>query len=106
MSAQINQGMGSCCCAPTKDRPRMLTFPDGGKVGVTGLDGIFNDAYKEGKMPNFFVAEELVNRLSKKNYIPDSQLSQYAAVLFKEYQQFVEEMGQKKSRTVIIDKGK
>ncbi|MCX5811280.1 MAG: hypothetical protein NT178_01865 [Proteobacteria bacterium] len=105
MSAQINQGMGPCC-APSTDRPRMLTFPDGGKVGVTGLDRIFNDAYREGKRPDKIVAKELVNRLSENNYIPSGAWSKYAAVVFKEYQKYFEEMEHKKSETKNINEEK
>ncbi|MCX5803881.1 MAG: hypothetical protein NTU69_10200 [Proteobacteria bacterium] len=89
MSAQINQGSGPCC-APVTEGYRLLTFPDGSQAGVIGLDSIFDDAYREGKKPEPSVANELVDRLSEKNYIPSSQRSQYEAVVLKEYQKFFE----------------
>jgi hypothetical protein len=95
MSAQINQGMRPCCAPVTKGY-RLLTFPDGSQAGVIGLDIIFDDAYREGKRPEPSVANELVNRLSEKNYIPSSQRSQYEAVVLEEYQKFFEAKEKKK----------
>jgi len=81
--------MGQCCAPPTKGY-RSLTFPDGSQAGTMGLDEIFDDAYRQGKIPDPSVAAGLVDRLSEKNYIPPGQFSEYIEVVLKEYQQFFE----------------
>jgi hypothetical protein len=94
MSANIDQGTVPCCVSSIKGY-RLLAFPDGSRVGVTGLDVIFDDAYREGKLPEPLVARELVNRLSKNNYIVSSQLSYYEVAVLKEYRKFFEERERK-----------
>jgi hypothetical protein len=94
VSANIDQGTVPCCVSSIKGY-RLLTFPDGSRVGVTGLDMIFDDAFKEGKMPNPLVAKELVDRLSKNNYIASNQLSYYEVAILKEYRKFFEERERK-----------
>ncbi len=88
MSAQINQGMGQCCAQPAKGY-RLLSFPDGSQVGVIGLDELFDNAYQEGKLPNLSVAQDLVSKLSKKNYIPSSLTAEYSEVVLIEYRKYV-----------------
>jgi hypothetical protein len=89
MSAQINQGFGQCCIPPTKGY-RLLTFPDGSQAGVMGLDEVFDEACREGKMPGPSVAAGFVDRLSEKNYIAPDQVSAYEEVVLKEYRKFFE----------------
>ncbi|MDD5206651.1 MAG: hypothetical protein PHS17_14595 [Desulfobacterales bacterium] len=87
MSIPIIQG-GSCCAPAPKDI-RLLFFPDGCQIGVKGLDTIFEEAYREGKSADQSLANEMVARLSKNNYIPDSAWPEYEEAVFKEYQRFV-----------------
>jgi hypothetical protein len=94
MSANINQGTIPCCVSSIKSY-RLLAFPDGSQIGVIGLDDIFDNAYKEGKTPETLVAEELVDRLSKNNYIASNQFLHYEAVVLKEYRKFFEEKERK-----------
>ncbi len=68
----------------------MLSFPDGCQVGVNGLDRIFDEAYQEGKRPDHSIADELVNRLSKNNYIPSAAWAEYEDVVLREYRKFFE----------------
>jgi hypothetical protein len=89
MSRQTDKGMGSCC-APEIKGNRYLIFPDGCRIGVRGLDGIFDDAYRERKKPDRSVANELVLRLSENNYIPLVAWSEYEEVVLKEYRRFHE----------------
>jgi len=89
MSAHINQSIAPCCRPPARGY-RLLAFPDGSQAGVMGLDRIFDDAYREGKVPDPSVANELVNRLSENNYIALLRWSQYEAVILEEYQRFFE----------------
>ncbi len=89
MSAQFNQGIGQCCIPPTRGY-RLLTFPDGSQAGVMGLGEIFEEAHREGKMPDPSVAAGLVARLSEKNYIAPDQLSAYEELVLAEYRKFFE----------------
>jgi hypothetical protein len=68
----------------------MLSFPDGTKIRVIGLDEILADLYSEGRLPNKETAEEIVDRLEKgNNYIPADARREYKSVLFKEYRDYV-----------------
>jgi hypothetical protein len=68
----------------------MLSFPDGTKIRVIGLDEILADLYSEGRLPNKKTAEEILDRLEKhNNYIPASGRREYKSVLFKEYRVYV-----------------
>jgi hypothetical protein len=97
MSANINQGTVPCCVSSIKGY-RLLAFPDGSQVGLMGLDEIFNDACKEGKMPEPPVARELVGQLSKNNYIAPDRLPYYETVVLKEYRKFLEEKERKHNK--------
>ncbi len=97
MSSQINQGIGQCCIPPTKGY-RLLVFPDGSQAGVMGLEEIFEEAYRAGKAPDPSIAPGFVDRLSEKNYVPPGQESEYAEVVLKEYQKFVEVREKEKAR--------
>jgi hypothetical protein len=80
---------GSSCCAPAAKGIRMLVFPDGSQVGVNGLAALFEEACRKGRTPDSSLAAEMVARLSKHNYIPDSAWSEYEEAVLKEYQKFV-----------------
>jgi len=68
----------------------MLSFPDGTKIRVIGLDEILADLYSEGRLPNKETAEETLDRLEKNNnYIPPSARREYKSVLLKEYRDYV-----------------
>ena len=47
--------------------------------------------YSEGRQANQEIAEEIINRLEKKNYIPSSYLTrkEYAYILLQEYREYV-----------------
>ena len=60
----------TCCGGSLITSLRMITLSDGSRVGVTGLDEIFQDLYQSKKEPDADTAPEIVNRLQKKNYIP------------------------------------
>lgn len=47
------------------------------------------EVYSEGRQPNQETAEEILNRLEKKNYIPPSARREYKSVLLKEYRDYV-----------------
>lgn len=87
MSMHTNRRGTGCCGSPTP-RIRMLTFPDGSQIGVTGLDDIFEDVYGERKAPDTETATEIVDRLSVKNYIAPTARKRYEDLLLKEYRKF------------------
>lgn len=90
MSSQIDLGMCCPCNAPGIEAYRLLTFPDGIQVRVRGLDEIFEEAYREGKTPHWSLMSEMVDRLSRQNYIPSSARFEYEEALLKEYRLFFE----------------
>ncbi len=70
----------------------MLSFPDGTKVRVIGLDEILAELCSEGRQPTKEIAEEIINRLeAKKNFIPSSVHArrEYSYVLLEEYRKYV-----------------
>jgi hypothetical protein len=68
----------------------MLSFPDGTKIRVIGLDEILADLCSERRPPNRETAEEILNRLEKNNnYIPASARWEYKSVLLKEYRDYI-----------------
>jgi hypothetical protein len=72
----------------------MLSFPDGVKVRVNGLDETMADLYSEGRPANKETAEEIIIRLeTAKNYIPSSDRTrmEFAYILLKEYQEYVKD---------------
>lgn len=85
-----NKYQGMYCCTVPMDGVRMLTFPDGTKSGVVGLDEIFVDMYREGRVATSETAEEIVERLSIKNYIVPSVRPKYAILLLEEYGKYVQ----------------
>jgi hypothetical protein len=77
----------------------MLSFPDGTRVRVNGLNEIMADLYSEGRPANKETAEKIINKLeSAKNYIPSSALTrrEFAFILLKEYQEYIKGRTDKK----------
>ena len=71
----------------------MLKFPDDTRIRVNGLAEILVELYSEGREVNRETAEEIIIRLEAlNNFIPQSELirREYAYLLQKEYQEFVE----------------
>ncbi len=87
MSNDASTG-GGCCPQPIKGM-RKLTFLDGTQIGVKGLDEILDAFYTEGKQVNNDTAEEIVDRLEEKNYIPSSARREYQNLLLREYRKYV-----------------
>lgn len=80
---------GNCCCALPIPGLRMLTFPDGTKAGVMGLNEILAAVYAEGRQANTETAEEIVERLAGRNYIAPSSRPIYRDLLMEEYRHYV-----------------
>jgi len=98
MSAQISEVICPCTM-PGIEEFRQIVFPDGGQIRVKGLDRIFEIAYWEGKTPDNSVAGEMVDQLSKENYIPYNEgvRLEYAAAVLREYKKFFEKKEQSKA---------
>ena len=71
---------GGCCCTSPTPGLRMLTFPDGIRLAVFGLDKIFAAVYDEGREVNTDTAAEIVKRLAVNNYIASSARQKGMAV--------------------------
>jgi hypothetical protein len=69
----------------------MLTFPDGSKVGIVGLNEIMEDFYHQRKLANFEVASELMEKLETRNYFPSSEKTIYKMLLLSEYEALLED---------------
>ena len=69
---------------------RMITFPDGTKSGIIGLDEVMKYLYQEGKPANDAVASEIIEKLESHNYFapPDKHIYKY--LLLAEYRRFLE----------------
>ncbi len=70
---------------------KMLTFPDGSKVGVIGLYEAMEDLYNEGQPADFDSGDKLIKRLDGKNYFPPSDINIYRMLLQSEYKVFLED---------------
>ncbi len=68
----------------------MITFPDGTKSGIIGLDEIMEDLYRQGKQPSESSAEEILIKAENHNYIPSSQRHIYKHLFMEEYRHFWE----------------
>jgi hypothetical protein len=83
---------GMYCCTVPMDGVRMLIFPDGTQSGVAGLNEILAVVYLEGREVNVHTAEEIVERLSTRNYIVPSARQKYVDLLLEEYGKYVDGM--------------
>ncbi len=107
MSAELNEVI--CPCAmPGIEEFRQLVFSDGDKIRVRGLDRAFEIAYREAKLPDNALANELVNQLSKENYIPSNERVrlEYVIAVLREYRKFFEKKEQRKREIGNIGKEK
>jgi hypothetical protein len=87
----------NCCCRPGISGLRLLTFPDGSRVGITGFDAVVEEVYQEGKPANLTTAKEIMERLKGRNYFATSAAQIYQELFLAEYKQFVE----LKSKSII-----
>lgn len=58
---------------------------------MIGLDEILAEIYSEGRLANQETAEEIMNRLAKKNYIPSSEITrrEYRHLLLEKYKEYM-----------------
>lgn len=78
------------CCTPSAPGVRVLTFPDGSKAAVIGLEDILAGICSEGRQVNEETAREIVDRVAVRNYIPSSDRArmEYSDVLLEEYKKY------------------
>ncbi len=69
---------------------RKITFPDGTKSGIIGLDAVIEELYRQGKPANDSTATEMMEKLESYNYIPPSQRHIYKHLFIEEYRHFCE----------------
>ena len=61
------------------------------QVGLIGLEDIFADLKNQRDKPESVLKEMLVEKVGKKNYIPDSIKEEYRKALFREFKKFLGE---------------
>jgi len=64
-----------------------------GRVGIVGLQPLFERAYAQGLRPSPDVGEQLLKTVKVYNYVPASAESEYAKVLAREYTTFCQRKG-------------
>ncbi|MEW6424875.1 MAG: thioredoxin family protein [Bacillota bacterium] len=97
----------SGCCDPNAPRVYKLNL-DGGRVGLLGVEQAFLDVLSLGPADDDTLAAELLRRLKKNNYIPDSATGKYKAALLREYKEFAvrAQKDQKEDNGKEVPKGK
>jgi replicative DNA helicase len=68
----------------------MITFPDGTKTGIYGMDAVMEDLYHQGKPADAATVEEMMDRLEEHNYFAPSVRHIYKSLLREEYRRFLE----------------
>ncbi len=81
--------LGACCCVPPAAGLRVLTFPDGTKAGVFGIDEAFAAVYAQGRQADSDTAEQIVDQLAVKNYIAPTVRERYIELIVGEYETYV-----------------
>lgn len=66
---------------------RGLTFLDGSRVGIANLDKILEDVVALRFIDPMSIRRELLERVKACNYVPRSAEGEYAAALFRDYQE-------------------
>ena len=68
----------------------MITFPDGTKSGIYGMDAVMEDLYRQGKPADAATVAEMMDRLEEHNYFAPPVLHIYKSLLREEYRRFLE----------------
>lgn len=80
---------GTCPCMNPNAMPRRIRV-GGSEVGIVGLGEILAETAGLGLTEEARLKEELLERVSKRNWVPDTVREKYADALLDEYKRFVE----------------
>ena len=75
---------GKCPCLDPNALPKQINV-DGYGIAIVGLTEIINEVRKLGLTDEDKIKKELLERVKKRNWVPDSAQASYAAALFAEY---------------------
>ncbi len=68
-----------------EEKDYLLVLVGNTQVGLMGLQGIFEELKAQRGMPEPDLKQILVEKVGKKNYIPESEKENYAKALFREF---------------------
>ncbi len=88
MSQDTRPGAAGCC-GPSIKGLRRLTFPDGTRVGITGLDEVMERLYRDGRLADARIAADIMEELKSENYFAPSARPAYEELFSREYQRFL-----------------
>jgi hypothetical protein len=74
-----------------EEKDYRLIFIGNTQVGLMGLKEIFEELQTQKDKSESFLKELVVEKVAKKNYIPDSIKEEYQKVLFREFKKFLGE---------------
>lgn len=75
------------CCDPRAPKPKILKIGNS-TIGIMGLEGAMEEVASLGPLSDDQLATELLSRIKKNNYIPDSAGDEYAEAQMAEYKMF------------------
>jgi hypothetical protein len=70
---------------------RMITFPDGTKSGIKGLDMLMEELHRQGKPAVSDTISEMMEILEHDNYFAPAERHIYKFLLLEEYRKFLEQ---------------
>ena len=76
------------CCDPRAPRPKMLNI-GGNSIGVLGLNEVIREVEVLESLTEDQRLSELLSRIRKQNYFPDSARDKYAEAIVAEYKKYI-----------------
>lgn len=67
-----------------------LILIGGNRIGIVGLDDVFEELYREEKTPDRKLIPLLLEKLGRENWIPESAAEAYGRAFLREYEKFCE----------------
>jgi len=80
---------GTCPCMNPNSLPKRIRVGST-EVGIIGLNEIMTEIAKLGLTKEDSLRTELLERVSKRNWVPDSARDKYADALLDEYRRYME----------------
>jgi len=84
-----------------KERDYQLVLVENTQVGLIGLKEIFDELKSQRDIPESVLKDMLVDRVSIKNYIPDSIKEDYRKALFREFKKSLGEKVEEERREFL-----